>query len=128
MSYQPNNNRYQPLSLYTQSPIRMDYNRALPPLADQPLLELRRPANKDACFAISALSPNMSKRFGGDWDSMSGRTSLLDRYLGQQAISPVVQELPRIPIEQALSSPAAPTRSKVPANPKALWALMSQTV
>lgn len=124
MSHQPGNNRFQPLSLYTNSPMRMDYNRALPPLADQPLLELRRPANKDACFAISALSPTMSKRFGGDWDSMSGRTSLLDRYLGQQAISPIIQELPRNPVP----SPAPDSRSNVPANSKALWALMAQSV
>lgn len=128
MSLQPNNNRFQPLSLYTNSPMRMDYNRALPPLADQPLLELRRPANKDACFAISALSPTMSKRFGGDWDSMSGRTSLLDRYLGQQAISPIIQELPQYPAEQAPPSPAPHSRSNVPANSKALWALMAQSV
>jgi hypothetical protein len=128
MSHQPTNNRYQPLSLYTQSPIRMDYNRALPPLSDQPLLELRRPSNKDACFAVSALSPNMSKRFGGDWDSMSGRHSLLDRYLGQQAISPIVQELPPAPFEEAPQTTAIPAHANVPANPKALWALMSQTV
>ncbi|RDI86917.1 hypothetical protein Vi05172_g3149 [Venturia inaequalis] len=127
MSHQPGNNRYQPLSLYTQSPIRLDYHRALPPLADHPVLELRRPANKDACFAVSALSPNMSKRFGGDWDAMSGRTSLLDRYLGQQAISPVVQELPKPFGEQAPRSPVTPAHANVPANSKALWALMSQS-
>ncbi|QDS69314.1 hypothetical protein FKW77_003194 [Venturia effusa] len=127
MSHQPSNNRYQPLSLYTQSPIRLDYHRALPPLADHPVLELRRPANKDACFAVSALSPNMSKRFGGDWDAMTGRTSLLDRYLGQQAISPVAQELPRSFNEQAPRSPVTPAHANVPANSKALWALMSQT-
>lgn len=128
MSYQPNNNRYQPLSLFTQSPIRLDYHRALPPLADHPVLELRRPANKDACFAVSALSPNMSKRFGGDWDTLSGRTSLLDRYLGQQAISPVVQELPGPFSEQAPRPPVTPAHANVPANSKALWALMSQSV
>jgi hypothetical protein len=128
MAHQPDNNRFQPLSLYTRSPIRMDYNRILPPLADQPLLELRRPANKDACFAISALSPNMSKRFGGDWDTMSGRTSLLDRYLGQQALSPIAPDHTQSLVETAPQSPASPVLTNVPANSKALWALMSQMV
>ncbi|TLD39000.1 hypothetical protein E2P81_ATG01543 [Venturia nashicola] len=116
----------------------MDYHRALPPLADHPVLELRRPANKDACFAVSALSPNLSKRFGGDWDALSGRTSLLDRYLGQQALSSVVQEVPKPLREQTppspvtpspvTPSPITPSLANVPASSKARWALMSQSV
>lgn len=128
MARQIDNNHFQPLSLYTRSPVRMDYNRILPPLADQPLLELRRPANKDACFAISALSPTMSKRFGGDWDAMSGRTSLLDRYLGQQALSPIASDHAWNPFEAASQLPATPILTNVPANSKALWALMSHRV
>jgi hypothetical protein len=65
--------------------MRMNYGRLLPPLADQPFLELRRPSFKDACFTTSALSPRgLVKRNGGEWDA----SSLLDRYLSQDELPP----------------------------------------
>jgi hypothetical protein len=106
----------------------MNYDRVLPPIADQPFLEFRRPSHKDACFAVSALSPHLSKRVAGDWDTMSARTSLLDRYLGQQPSTPVVHDFPPTPSQEDPPTPGTPGFPTVPANPKILWALMSQRV
>jgi hypothetical protein len=77
-----------------QIPATLNHNRRLPPLADQPLLELRRPSFKDACFTTSALSPHdLVKRNGGNWDSASTRTCLLDRYLSQNDQNPSSHDL-----------------------------------
>lgn len=82
-------------------PVTIDYNRTLPPLADQPFLELRRPSLKDVCFTTSALSPHGLKRDGADWETSSEGSCLLDRYLSQEGVSP-------LPAHDILPSPCTP--------------------
>ncbi|KAE9971974.1 hypothetical protein EG328_005294 [Venturia inaequalis] len=125
MAYRHIDNRFQHRRPRTPSPTRLDYDRALPPLADQPLLELRRPANKDACFAISALSPKISKRGAGDWDSISGRTCLLDRFLGQPIYPLADRDLLPSPSEVIGQLPNSPG-SVFPTESNDLWTILSQ--
>lgn len=127
MAYRHIDNHFQHRRPRTPSPTRLDYDRALPPLADQPLLELRRPGNKDACFAISALSPNISKRGAGDWDSISGRTCLLDRFLGQQTYSSIDEDLLQSPSEVINQTPNSPA-AMFPTSSNDLWTILSQRV
>jgi hypothetical protein len=127
MAYRHIDNRFQNRRPRTPSPTRLDYNRALPPLADQPLLELRRPSNKDACFAVSALSPNISKRGGGDWNSISGRACLLDRFLGQQAYSSIDGDPLQSPSASVAQRPNSPG-SVFPTDSNDLWTILSQRV
>jgi hypothetical protein len=110
-----------------QVPISFDYNRRLPPLADQPLLELRRPSFKDACFTTSALSPHgLVKRNGGEWDTTSTRTSLLDRYLSehdQQQASHELAPSPCTPFTPSTPFTLADVKNALPhpGNSKNFW-------
>lgn len=127
MTYTSIDNRFQQRLTHTPSPSRLDYDRALPPLADQPLLELKRPSNKDACFSVSALSPKISKRAAANSDFMSGRACLLDRFLSQQECSPVDGDLPQNPSKLSIPTPNN-AEAILPASSNDLWTVLSQRV
>ncbi|KAF2431448.1 hypothetical protein EJ08DRAFT_188177 [Tothia fuscella] len=112
----------QPLRV-PHAPTRLEHNRLLPPLADQPYLELRRPSFKDACFTTSALSPCwVGKRYGGEWDAASTRTSLLDRYLSQdEQPTPYSHDLAPSPIPQTPILNDISNALPHPSNSKKFW-------
>jgi hypothetical protein len=143
MSYQTstldNENRYRqhpaaatsPSSFYIRPPIPLDYYAPLPPLSEQPLLELRRPEPKDACFAVSALSPQLPARHASEHDSVG--PALLDRFLYQQAYSASgslnsTQAYIQTPITpaQAMHNLWAYAQTPLtPRNPRNVWEFMN---
>jgi hypothetical protein len=123
-----------PSNYYLSPPIPLDYYAPLPPLTENPLLELRRPTNKDACFAISALSPGLPTRYTTEHESVG--TTLLDRFLYQQAESPLPATGLLTPIQAGPQLPMAPPQARQnlwayaqtplsPRNPRNVWAFMN---
>jgi hypothetical protein len=127
MTYPYIDNRFQQHLTHTYSPAQFDYDRALPPLASQPLLEVKRPSNKDACFAASALSPKISRRAATNSDLMSGRACLLDRFLGQQECSSIDGDLLQSPSKFSIPTPNN-AEAILPASSNDLWTILSQRV
>jgi len=115
--------------------VPLDYYAPVAPLSENPLLELRRPVNKDACFAVSALSPRLPPRHAGEHDSVG--TTLLDRFLYQQAYQPAAPPTPRtpaqpfgvpfLPVPQVGQSTWSYTQTPMtPANPRSVWSFLTQ--
>lgn len=92
----------------TTSPTRLDYDRALLPMADQPLLELRRPSNED-------------------WDSVSDQTYLLDRFL-RQPTCPSRDEEPLWTHSEEMDQMSNSPGSTLPTGSNNQWPILSQRV
>ena len=129
-----------PSTFYIRPPIPFDYNAPLPPVADNPHLEFKRPANLDACFAVSALSPQVPGRYMAEKESVG--TTLLDRFLYYQSVSSMPGECVQTPAQAWARTPVTPAQPQhaplgsslwafqntpcTPGNPRNVWAFMAQ--